>query len=535
MKKIAIFAVAALALAACNRQVESTSVWITSEEGMKCTEGLPVVFQKGKPYAGVTILRNDKRQTIDGFGGSLTESSAFVLACIKPEERQAILEELFGEDGANFSMARTQIGVSDFSVNGKYSYDDVWNDTELTHFSLDVHKDGFRRTDHPEIKDEHYDVYQLMTDVAAIKARQEDKTLNLVASPWSPPAWMKDNEMWYDKANRRGGALKPEHFQTFANYFVKYLEAYRADGIEFWAVTPENEPMGNDGSWESLNLPPEDEARFIGQNLGPTLEENGFGEVKILGFDQNTFEAGPYVEAIYGDDAARQYTDGMALHWYGSTVSCFPEVLDSLHNLYPDKCLLHTEGCIDNLGCDAWEGVRDPAGFKESGWWLNDSFWWNKNATDWAYSTPFWPDWHPAYAPVHRYAQYIIDGVNHWMTGYIDWNIVLDSIGGPNHVSNFCGAQVMIDHQNDVIYYTPYYYALKQISRAMRPGDVVLGIEGVEDPDLHICAVEKPDGTIAITALNTGKTVLEFPIHIGKYVAYVDMYPNSLETIFVKL
>lgn len=348
---------------------------------------------------------------------------------------------------------------------------------------------------------------------------------------------MKDNKQFFDKKKRYGGALLPKYYSAFAKYYVKYLEAYRSSGIHFWAITPENEPMGNDGSWESMHLSPSVEAELIGKYLGPELKKNGFEDVKILGFDQNTFEAAPYTAAIFGDSLANSYTDGTALHWYGSTISCFPEVLDSLHAAHPTKRLIHTEGCVDNLGRDGWPGVSDYEEYKECCWFNNDSFWWNKNATDWAYSTPWWPEWHPKYAVVHRYANYIIDGLNHWLTGYIDWNAVLDSIGGPTHVFNHCGAMLMVDYQNDILYFTPYYYVLKQFSRSMRPGDVVLEVEdrkiqGYED--LKICAVVKQDGSYAINILNTGEAI-SFPLQIGQYIGRVNMSANSVETIIVQL
>ena len=529
--------IAAFALVACNRQVTSSHVWVTSAAGDKCAEKEAVVFHKGATENAIVVNPDERRQPIDGFGNSVTESSAFVLACLTPEKRHAVLQEMYGEDGANFSATRTVIGASDFALKGHYSYDDIDGDEALEHFSLDVHQDGFSRQEYPQIKDEHFDIFQCLKEIAAIKADQQDAEWRLVGSPWTAPAWMKDNKQFFDKQKRYGGALLPQYYDAFARYFVKYLQAYRDADIEFWALTPENEPMGNDGSWESMNFSPANEAAFIANNLGPALATNGFGKVKILGFDQNTFEAAPYTAAIFSDSVANRYTDGTALHWYGSTVSCFPEVLDSLHAAHPDKRLLHTEGCVDNLGRDGWPGVADYEGYKESGWFNNDEFWWTPSATDWAYSTPWWPEWHPKYAVVHRYATYIIDGLNHWMTGYIDWNAVLDSIGGPTHVNNNCGAMLMVDYQNDILYYTPYYYVLKQFSRSMRPGDVVLGLitndKGLT-PHIHLCAVAKQNGSYAINILNTGEAV-SFPLQIGEYTANIDMPANSVETIIVKL
>lgn len=527
-----------LFLSACTTKVTSDHVWLTSEAGDKCAEQEAVVFKRcgdtGQSDQGCFVVDiDDRRQTIDGFGNSITESSAFVLACLDPKARREVLEEMYGEHGANFSMSRTVVGSSDFAVEGKYSYDDVTGDKELKHFSLDVHRNGFSKDEYPQIKDENYDVWQCLHEIADVKGLNEWR---IIASPWSAPAWMKDHGLFYDNVNRNGGALLEEYYDAYARYFVKYLDAYRKSGIEFWAITPENEPMGNDGSWESMHLTPKAEAKLIGKYLGPQLEKDGFGDVKILCFDQNTFEAAPYTAAVYGDSLANHYTDGTALHWYGSTISCFPEILDSLHTMHPTKRLLHTEGCIDNLGRGGWPGVSDYEGYKESGWFRNDAFWWNDNATDWAYSTPWWPEWHPKYTPVHRYASYIIDGLNHWLTGFIDWNAVLDSVGEPTHVHNTCGAMLMVDYANDVLYYTPYYYVFKQFSRSMRPGDVVLGVkkENIKMDNIHLCATQSIDGSIAVNILNTGEAIT-YPLQIGEYVATVYMQPNCVKTIIVKL
>ena len=529
--------------AACTPQVKSSRVWLTSAAGDKCAEAAPVVFNKTtvshEEGSGFIIYPDQTRQTIDGFGGSLTESSAFVLACLTPEQRRDVLEELYGEKGADFTVSRTQIGASDFSVEGKYSLAEQDGDTALLSFSLNRDKEGFPQTRYPQVLDEHYDLYHLMHEVWAIKQAQTDRTYRIFANTWTAPAWMKENKKYYERENgfHRGGALLPQYYQTYADYIVKYIEAWRAEGLDIWAVTPVNEPMGNDGGWESMDFPPAVEAEFIADYLGPALQRLNGPKVHIFGFDQNIFEMGPYTAAIYGDSLAHAYTTGMAVHWYGSTVDCFPGVLDSVHALYPDKTIFHSEGCIDNLGCEPWDGVTDPAGFKESGWFNNDAFWWSPVATDWAYSTRWAGGTHPAYAPVHRYARYIIEGMNHWLTGFCDWNIVLDSIGGPNHVNNFAAAPVMIDYAAGIIYYTPYYYVLKQFSRSMRPGDKVLSVQPLGQSPLngvYLCATANEEGRIAINMLNTGEAV-SFPLQVGEYVAMIEMPANAVETIIVKL
>lgn len=522
-------------LISCSTGVKTSETLLTAESGEKCAPVAPITFVKAAAQGEgiVTVNPLENRQVIDGYGASLTESSAFVLACISDEERKALLHELFSEEGANFSLVRTQIGASDFSVEGKYSLVKE-NDFDLSTFSLDEDKAGFSKAAYPQVKNENYDLYHLMKEVAAIKAGQKDTEYRVFANTWTAPAQWKDNGLYYERdwsrGLHRGGLLLPKYRQLYADYLLKYCEAYRAEGIEIWGMSPVNEPMGNDGGWESMDFNPQVEADFIGQYLGPTLAKNGFKQVKILGFDQNIFEMSPYTDAIYGDKDAEAYTTGMALHWYGSTFSCFPEVLDSIHALYPNKTLLHTEGCVDNLGCDAWDAVTDKVGFKESGWFNNDAFWWNNCATDWAYSTPYWPELHPAYSACQRYAQYIIEGMNHWMTGYIDWNVVLDSIGGPNHVSNFAAAPVMIDYEHDNIYFTPYYYVLKQFSRMMRPGDVVLGVSETGNENLFVSAVRSQKGGIVVNVLNKSKQAICFPLQVGELSADITAPANSVLT-----
>ena len=544
MRKL-LFASSLFLLASCTAKVPSTHVWLTSAAGDKFAEQQAIVFHEGVADNAITIHVDEKKQTIDGYGGSLTESSAFVLACLTEEQRQSVLHELFSEEGANFSVVRTQIGSSDFSVEGKYALTEVDGDTEMKHFSLDRDKEGFPAAKYPQVKNEQYDLYHLMRDVWNIKQAQSDNTYRIMANTWTAPAWMKDNKKYYERENgvARGGALLLEYYQAYANYIAAYIEAWKEEGVNIWSVTPVNEPMGNDGGWESMDFSPQVETEFIKNYLAPTLISRGHGDVAIYGFDQNIFEMMPYADAIYQDSIANQYTTGMAVHWYGSTIGCFPETLEEVHAKYPNKTIFHSEGCIDNLGCPPWDGVTDPVGFQESGWFNNDAFWWDKIATDWAYSTRWAGGTHPKYSPVFRYAQYIIDGTNHWLTGYCDWNIVLDSIGGPNHVNNFAGAQVMIDYQNDIIYYTPYYYVLKQFSRSMRPGDLALQVEypatmktGSDclTQDIFLCAVEKADGSYAINILNMGPDTI-MPIQLGYHYAKVKLPASSVQTIMVKL
>ena len=213
-----------------------------------------------------------------------------------------------------------------------------------------------------------------------------------------------------------------------------------------------------------------------------------------------------------------------------------------MHSKFPDKAIIHTEGCIDDLGKEAPGGILDPIRFKETEWFDNDSFWWNKNATDWGYSAT-WSGLnmndHPIYTPVHRYARNIIVSIDHWLKGWIDWNVVLDQRGGPNHVGNFCGAPIMINLESKHIYYTPIYYILAQFSRTIRPGDKAVQTEkilaGLDNDALHACATINKDNLLTIQLLNTTKEPLDFSLQIDDQYANIKMIPNSVQTVRIQL
>ena len=533
MRKLWIGALLPLLFISCLKPVDFTSqqVWLTAPTGEKMQAQAPIRFVRVANEEGLTVYGT--AQTFEGIGVSLTESSAFVLACLPKEQRDAVLQEFFGENGANFAMVRTHIGSCDFSVEGKYALAEEPGDTAMTSFSLFHDKEGFSPCRYPQIVDSTYDLYHLMRDVAAIKASQSDSTYKILASAWTAPAWMKDNNAYYERGNgvARGGKLLPQYYNAYAKYITKFIEAYKQEGIPIWAVTPVNEPMGNDGGWESMDMSPAEEAAFIARNLSPALKEANL-DTKILAFDQHTFEMGPYVAAIYGDSVARAVTAGMAVHWYGSTVSSFPDMLDSVYANHIDKLMIHTEGCVDNLGCPPWDAVTDPEGFTEKNWFNNDAFWWNKEATDWAYSTPFWPELHPKYSVVERYVTYLLEGIEHRMNGFIDWNMALDKQGGPNHVSNFCGAPLMVDTDAKQLYYTPYYYALKQLSTTMRPGDVICRVHSTQkDMPLYTCASVNAQGQIAVQLYNASDADYTTQLNIDIWQATVTVPAKALLTI----
>lgn len=408
---------------------------------------------------GVTISLHPEKefQTILGFGGSFTEASAYLLNRLGKENRQRILEAYFGDEGARYSLTRTHINSCDFSLSN-YSFAPVEGDTALQHFSIEEDRD---------------DIVPMIKEAMAIST----DGFRIISSPWTAPPWMKDNRDW------RGGKLLEEYYPTWALFFSKYLEAYKKEGIDIWAVTVENEPLGNSNNWESMHYTPEEMTDFVVRHLGPQLEKDGHPAL-ILGYDQNRGEElKEWVDEMYRDDLARKYFAGTAIHWYASTYDHFPESLQYAHEAAPDKLLIQTEACVD----------------AEVPQWRDDAWYWSKEATDWGW------DWatedqkylHPKYVPVYRYARDIIGCLNNWVEGWVDWNMVLDRQGGPNWFKNWCVAPVIVDPDQDEVYFTPLYYTMAHFSRFIRPGAMRIGWECTESA-LLVTAVRQTDDLVVV-------------------------------------
>jgi len=536
--------------AVTNFKLTSTSqILLTSENGDRLASKKNVNFVSGQATGNVIHVNPEViKQTLHGIGTSFTESSAFVLAHLDKDKRQEVMENIYSERGANFSMTRTVIGSTDFSVEGGFSYDDVKDDKQLAHFSIQPDLDGFNKKQYPGIQDTTFDVLPMIKQALAIKGQQKDSVLNIIASAWTAPAWMKDIEQWHQPGTEKnnyqgtGGVLKPGYEEYYADYLIKYLEHYENQGVEIWGLTPVNEPNGNSGQWESMHFTAESQNDFIKYHLGPALHNNDRADVKLLMLDHNRDALEDWAQVMYNDEVTSKYLYGAAVHWYESTYKVYEDVFERVHSAFPDKTIIHTEGTIDDLGKDAPAGVTDPARYKESGWFGNDDFWWNDNATDWAY-TVTWEgvnaDEHPIYTPVHRYARNIIVSLNHWVSGWIDWNIVLDKNGGPNHVGNFCGAPIMIDTETGYVYYTPIFHILSQLSRTIRPGDkaveVNTDLDGLDDDAIHASASIDSNRLLSVQILNTRKKPVDYQLQVGSQFAAITIEANALQTVSVVL
>ena len=376
---------------------------------------------------------------------------------------------------------------------GHYSYDSEKGDHDLENFSID---------------EDRNDLIPMIKDAMAVSK----DGFKIISSPWTAPPWMKDNNAW------EGGKLLPECYDTWALYFSKYLEAYKKEGIDIWAVTVENEPLGNDSNWESMLFTPQEMNDFVKNHLGPRLQKDEH-HIQILGYDQNRDdELKQWVDVMYGDKEAASYYGGTAVHWYGSTYDVFAKQLQYAKNAASDKHLIQTEATVD---------AEVPR-------WRDDTWYWSKDAKDWGW------DWapankkylHPKYVPVFRYARDLIGTLNNWVDGWIDWNMVLDRQGGPNLAKNWCVAPVIVDPDKDEVYFTPLYYTIAHFSRFIRPGAIRIGhTQG--DAEVLVTAAKNPDGSIAVVLLNQSQQAKHIHLQLlGKTTEFA-INGKAIQTIII--
>lgn len=482
----------ALTLNGCSATKDlQLEVYETSENGNKLKS--VEVSDSNKVDLVLTINPEEKFQTITGFGGSFTEASASLLNRLSKSNRKKVLDAYFSKEGADYSLTRTHMASCDFSMSN-YTYAKVENDMLLEHFT---------------IEDDKGDLIPMILEAKAISK----DGFKIISSPWSCPPWMKDNKQYV------GGKLLPMYNDVFALYFSKYLSAYKKEGIDIWGVTVINEPHGNGNNWESTHFSPEEMTLFVQNHLGPKLEKDGWGDVKIFGYDQNRAGLPEWVDAMYKNESTSKYFDGTAIHWYESTYDFFPDALQYAHKKAPDKYLIETEGCID----------------AEVPHWQDDAWYWKKEATDWGW------DWasekdkhlHPKYAPVNRYATDIIGCLNNWVDGWIDWNMVLDRQGGPNWFKNWCIAPVIVDPERDEVYFTPLYYVMSHFSKFIRPGAVKIGCE-INDSELKTTAVQNPDGSIVVVVFNPTDNPQTLEIDLMDKKTNISINGKAIQTIVTK-
>ena len=450
-----------LAFLACNTEKDSQQAesWLTSPNDS-------IYFQKQNGLAveaapagsgAIVIDGTQKFQEIDGFGWALTGGSAQHLVRMEAGARTALLNELFKTDGNNIgaSYIRLTIGASD--LNEKvFSYNDLpagQTDTAMAKFDL-----GPDRTD----------VIPVMKEIIAIFP-----AIKIMASPWSPPVWMKNN------GDTRGGSLKPEFYPAYAKYFVRYIQDMAKEGITIDAVTVQNEPL-HPGNNPSLLMYARDQAIFVKDHLGPAFQRAGI-KTKVIVYDHNA-DRPDYPDSILNDPDARKYVDGSAFHLYGGKI----EALSTVHEKHPDKNLYFTEqwvGGPGNMNEDIPNHIRDL----------------------------------------------IIGGTRNWCRTVIEWNLSSDPQYQPHTDRGGCDrclGAVTIDKNK--VTRNPAYYIIAHAARFVRPGSVRIGSNVVAE--LPNVAFSTPDGKTVLIVLNDGKSEKKFDIQSQGKVIHAALPAGAVAT-----
>jgi len=401
-------------------------------------------------------------QTLIGIGGALTDASAETFYKLPKDKQQEILTAYFDPiNGIGYSLGRTHIHSCDFSSDS-YTYVQD-GDTNLDTFNIS-----------------HDLKYRVPFIKAALATAGKDH-LTLFASPWSPPAWMKDNTNML-----HGGKLKPEYYDCWARYCCKFIHAYDQQGISIWGMTVQNEPMAIQ-TWESCFFSAEDERDFVKDALGPELRKFGLKKTKVMVWDHNRGLLYHYASTILDDPEAAKYVWGVAYHWY---VNDSFENVKLLKEAFPQTHLLFTEGCVSPYDTN-----------KLSNWQWGET-----------------------------YATSMIHDFNNGVEGWTDWNVLLDEQGGPNHVQNFCFAPIHADTRNGTLYYMNSYYYIGHFSKFIRPGAKRI-VSSSSTDDLLTTAFVNPDGTIAVIVLNLTDKPQSFNVWTQGKSAANTSPPHSIITL----
>lgn len=452
-------------------QEKTITVYVSSDgTGERLKKLSQVSFEPAKqptePEYSVFVNPAITFQTFVGMGGAITDASAETFAKLPRDKQKEFIDAYYNpETGIGYTLARTSIHSCDFSI-ASYTYVEE-GDKDLKTFSVD-----------------HDKTFRIPLIRQAMQAAGGQ--LKIFASPWSPPAFMKDNNDML-----QGGRLLPAYADSWANYYVKFIKAYEQQGIPIWGITIQNEPMAKQ-VWESCLYTAAEERDFLKNYLGPLMQKEGLGERKIIVWDHNRDLMVDRANTIFGDPEAAQYAWGLGFHWYETWTGGEPMYANvaRVHEAFPSKNLLFTEGCVERFDSTKY------------------AFWGNGE----------------------RYGKAIINDLNAGAVGWTDWNILLDEKGGPNHVGNYCFAPIHADTRNGKLIYTPSYYFIGHFSKFIRPNAKRVSTASSRSQLLAVSFLNS-DGTLVTVVMNTGDQPVTYNLVVSESEAKIKMPAHSIQTL----
>lgn len=438
------------------------AAYVTTDDLSRALSPAPLTMgDQGTADAVVTIDPSVVYQSVVGFGASITDSSSYVMTkYLSAAARGQTLAKLFDPvSGIGLSFLRQPMGASDFSTVGNFSYDDGTKDPTLASFSI---------------------AQDLKATVPVLKqALALNSRLFVMATPWSPPAWMKNNASMDGTGGAPGSSgLAGDASEPLAQYFVKFLQAYAGAGVVVGAVTPQNEPLNGGASYPGMDLNAPSELTLIAQHLGPALESAGLSTL-IWAYDHN-WDVETYPEQVIGDATAGGFTEGAAFHCYGGAASA----MTTFHRSFPQKSIYMTE-------CSGGDWQGDP--FADT-------------------------------------IELAIDSTANWARAVALWNLALDENKGPqNGGCATCRGVITVNSQSGEVTYNADYYALGHFSKFVLPGAVRIGSSSSSGA-LHQVAFRNASGRVAVVAHNTGSGALTVRVGTGATAMSVPVPANAAVT-----
>ncbi|XP_052738203.1 lysosomal acid glucosylceramidase isoform X1 [Bicyclus anynana] len=425
--------------------------------------------------ASYRLFSNVQYQTIEGFGGSVTDAAGVNWRKLSFNTQTHFVNSYFSKEGLEYNLIRVPIGGADFSTH-PYTYNEYpWNDAALSNFSLTV--------------EDYFYKLPLIKRAMAVATSE----IKITASTWSPPVWMKTNNAITGFAQ-----LRPQYYQSYADYHIRFMEEYEKSDVHIWALTTTNEPVNGIipfVDFNSLGWFPWDLGHWVADNLGPTLRNSRFNKTLIFAVDDQRYLIDVYLQGmIRAAPKSLDYIDGIAIHYYGNFIPA--SILSSIQERYPGKLLLSTEACEGPM---PWDVMRVKIGS------------WERAA---------------------RYTRHILDDLNNFVIGWIDWNLCLDDKGGPNWAHNYVDAPILVYGDKDEFIKQPMYYAMGHFSKFMPRGSKRIEVLRRSLGHVPNLAVLTPEGNIVVLLHNSNTREMNVRLSTS-LTDHIDLTldPESITTV----